>query len=270
MKNIYAFFDYQQFLRIYYEEKKKQIPSFSFRNFGDKTGLDAGFLVKVLQGKIHLSLKSLDKITEYFRFDRKENEYFETLVRYGRAVSEVEIKVYFEKLLSLKDVDTCTILSFQYELYHKWYYSAIRELLRFYDFKDDFSALAAKLSPSISAKEAKKSVQLLERLDLIRKDDTGYFRQTSKFVPSIEKWKSATIHSFQKEAMLLAPESLDRQAKNVSDISTITISISRKDFNRIRERINDFKQSLLSMTNENEADCEYLINIQAIPLSQIK
>jgi uncharacterized protein (TIGR02147 family) len=270
MNTVFSYFDYQLFLRDYYDEQKKEASYFSYRYLGDKMGLDAGFLVKVLQGKMHLSLKSVPSIAKYFKFDIKESEYFETLVRYGRAVSESEIKAFFEKLLSLKDVDADPVLANQYEFYQKWYYSAIRELLGFYDFKGDFTALAVKLSPRISAKEAKKAVALLDQLKLICKDETGRYRQTNSFITTSDKWKSAAIHSFQKETIRLAGESLERHPKHIRDVSTITIAVSHKDFEEIRRRISDFRRSLLQMTNENEADCVYQINLQAVPLTQIE
>lgn len=270
MLNIFSYFDYQQFLRDYYEEKKKGTSFFSYRYIGGKIGLDAGFLVKVLQGKMHLALKSVPKIVAYLQFDNKESEYFETLVRYGRAVSGNEVKFYFEKLLSLKSVDANALAESQYEFYQKWYYSAIRELIGFYEFQGNFSALAAKMNPPISAKEAKKAVALLERLNLICKDETDRYRQTEKFITTSEKWKSAAIHSFQKETIRLAGESLDRLPKRLRDVSTVTIAVSHKDFDEIREKIADLRRSLLQMTNENDADCVYQINIQAISLTQVE
>lgn len=268
MDNIYQYLDYQQFLREYYEEKKRISPFFTYRYMGNKLGLDPGFLVKVFQGKMHLSLKSLSPFTSLLKLEEKEAEYFELLVRYGRASSSHEIKIYFEKLLKFRfSENTDVIDASQYEFYQKWYYSAIRELIGFYDFKDDYRALASKLSPAISTMEAKKAISLLEKLGLIKKDNQGRYHQTDAFITTGEKWKSAAIHSFQKETIRLAGESLDRHPKNHRDISTITVSISHKDLDEIRELIHEFHKSILQIKNDNPADCVYQINIQAIPLS---
>jgi uncharacterized protein (TIGR02147 family) len=271
MQGIYSYFDYQQFLRDFYNEKKRETGFFSYRYLGGKLGLDPGFLVKVLQGKMHLAIKSLPALSAYFKFDLKEKEYFETLVRYGRAASGgSEIKFYFEKLLSLKTVDANIVTADQYQYYQKWYFSAIREAIGFLDFQGDFSSLGALLSPSISAKEAKNAVTLLERLDLIHKDGEGIFRQSDRFITTGEKWQSAAIYSFQKETIRLAGESLDRHHKDIRDISTLTVAVSYKDFETIREQIRTLRHSILQMTNGNKADCVYQINIQAIPLTVIE
>ncbi len=270
IQNIKSYLDYQQYLRDFYQDMKKAKPFFSYRYFGNHIGLDAGFLVKVLQGKMHLALKSVPRITEHLRFNEKEAEYFEVLVRYGRATANSEIKFYFEKLLSLKDMDVNAVAAGQYEFYQKWYYSAIRELIGFFEVSDNFPALASQLNPPISTKEAKHAIALLEKLELIYKDESGRYRQASRFITTDEKWKSAAVHSFQQETIRLAGEALDRHPKEVRDISTLTLSVSYRDFDEIRERINDFRRSLLQMTNENKADCVYQINVQAIPLSKIE
>jgi uncharacterized protein (TIGR02147 family) len=270
MRSLFSYFDYQQFLKDYYEEKKKETTFFSYRYFGAKLGLDAGFLLKVLQGKMHITLKSLPLVSAYFKFDEKQNEYFETLVRYCRAESSIEIKSYFEKLLAFKDIDARPVEADKYEFYQKWYYTAVRELIGIYDFQGDYSRLARKLSPPISVKEAKKAVALLEQLNLISKNVKGVYCQTDTFITTTDKWKSAAIHSFQKETIRLAGESLDRHKKDIRDISTVTIAVSIKDFDEIRAKISDFRKSLLLMTNENTADCVYQVNIQAIPLSSME
>jgi uncharacterized protein (TIGR02147 family) len=270
MKSLFAYFDYQLFLREYYEEKKRETTYFSYRYLSNKMGFDAGFLLKVIQGKMHLALKSLPKVNDYFQFDDKETEYFDLLVRYGRAETANEIKHYFEKLLQYQDVDTGVLEAWQFEFYQKWFYSAIREIIGFYAFAGNYAALAAKLNPPIPVAEARKAIRLLERLKLIFKDEQGVYHQSEKFISTNDKWKSAAIHSFQMETIRLAGEALERHPRESRDISTITIACSHKDFEEIRQRITEFRSSLLHIKNDTKADCVYQVNIQAYPLSRIE
>ena len=50
----------------------------------------------------------------------------------------------------------------QYQLFHKWYYLAIREL-QYYALKDDFRLLATSLFPRIKTKEAREAIGVLEK-----------------------------------------------------------------------------------------------------------
>ena len=190
------------------------------------------------------------------------------MVRYGRSKTAQETKLYFEKLLNLQGVDSREIEKKQYSLYQKWYHTAIWAMLGYYRFSGDFRALSKKLSPEITAKQAKESIHLLTDLGFIRKNEEGFFEFTSEKITTGEKWHSAAIHSFQKETIKMAGESLDRHVKDIRDISTVTIAVNQKDLEEIKERAKDFRQSLLQLKSDTDnMDVVYQVNIQVIPLT---
>ena len=139
MKSIFNYLDYQEYLRDYYQSRKAKDSFFSYRLFGSKISVDAGFLVKILQGKLHLPVSSIAALTRYLKFDNKESDYFDLLVRYGRAKNEKEIKLLFDKIMGHHAGKYRLIQSGQYEFYQKWYYAAIHALLLFYEFRDDYA-----------------------------------------------------------------------------------------------------------------------------------
>lgn len=55
------------------------------------------------------------------------------------------------------------VLRQQYEIYSKWYYNAIRELVVIFDFRNDYELLGKMLRPAIAARKAREAVKLLER-----------------------------------------------------------------------------------------------------------
>ena len=183
MKSVFEYLEYRDFLKDFYEEKKKERTFFSYRLFGSKVGMDASYLAKVLIKHRHISNNSIGKIAVFCGLNEREAEYFETLVDFVKAKSHRESKLLFEKLLSLKSVNASTLIESQYEFYQKWYHSAIRSILEFYDFRGDYKALAEQLSPEISVKEAKDSIRLLEKLQLIKKDLMGRYRMTDRRSP---------------------------------------------------------------------------------------
>jgi uncharacterized protein (TIGR02147 family) len=271
MKSIYDYLDYQEYLRAYYQSRKEKDAYFSYRLFGSKTAIDAGFLVKILQGKLHLPVSSVARLAQYLKLDAKEAEYFDLLVRYGRAKNEREIKLLFEKIIGLHGGKCRLIQSRQYEFYQRWYYAAIHALLLVYEFSDDYAALARKLNPPITAAQARDAIALLARLDLIRREKNGAWKPTSKLLSTGEKWAAPAITKYQEETIELGRTSLQRDPKARRDISTVTIALSHKDLADIRARVAEFRRGLLSMETENEpADCVYQVNIQVIPLTKIE
>jgi len=263
------YFDYQQFLKDFYEATKSDKFFFSYRYMGQKVGLDAGFLVRVLQGRSHLSPKSIPAFTLLCGFSEEEAEYFDVLIKYAKASSAGDIKLYFEKLLSLKGVRADVLEAHQYAFYQKWYHSAIHALLTFRGFTGNYKWLARTLTPPISAKEAQSSIMLLEKVGLVTRDANGVFRASSAFITTGDKWKSAAVRAFQVETIRLADESLERHAKEIRDISTVTIAVSRRDLPAIQDRIREFRQSLLQLATSDhlQADSVYQVNIQVFPLA---
>lgn len=271
MESVFEYLDYQAFLRDFYAHEKERGAFFSYRYFGRRVGLDAGFLVKVLQGKCHLALKTVRRVASACRLRGKEAEYFDYLVRYGRASAESEIRLYFEKLMSYRESRGIQRLeSSQYAFFQKWYHSAIRALIATAPFTGDYRTLARTLTPAITVREAKQSIALLSRLGLIEEGDDGVYRVTHTLITTGDKWRSAAIRTYQEETIRLAGEALGRHPKGIRDISTVTVAVSRKDFAAIRELAREFRRSVLQLKTDNTvADCVYQVNVQVFPLTSL-
>jgi hypothetical protein len=103
-KTIFEYLDYRDFLKDHYEDRKNSYHFFSFRYIALKTGLDASFYAKVLQKQQHLSLKSIPVMVKFLRLKKKESEYFTLLVRFNRTKHQEEARLYFEKIIELREL----------------------------------------------------------------------------------------------------------------------------------------------------------------------
>jgi uncharacterized protein (TIGR02147 family) len=157
MKPIFDYFDYHEYLKDYYDEKKSQNPYFSYRHISSKVKLDAGFLVKVLHGKMHIAEKAIPAFVALCKLSGREAKYFESLVKYGRAKNHADIKEHFENMLALR-TQANVLGVHQYQFYEKWYHTAIWSLLGMETFKGDFALLGARLTPQITAAQARESL----------------------------------------------------------------------------------------------------------------
>jgi uncharacterized protein (TIGR02147 family) len=271
MKPIFEYLEYRDFLKDFYEEKKAERSFFSYRLFGAKVDIDASYLAKVLIKSRHIANDSIKTVADFVGLAGAEAEYFEALVYFVKSKSHKQSKLLFEKLLSLKGVKANKLLDHQYAFYQKWYHSVIRSILEFYEFRDDYKALAEQVSPPISVKEAKESVRLLEKLHLIKKDETGVWRMTDAAITTGQEWNSLAVQSFQEETIKLSGDSLSRHPKKVRDISTVTMNINEKDFEEIKERIKEFRASIIKYVNDQTLpDRVMQLNIQFFPVSRIK
>ena len=271
MKSVFEYLDYRAYLKDFYEERKGLQLFFSYRYFGNKVGIDPSYLLKIMLKTRHLSEASIQRVCTFCGLTGNEMEYFRTLVHFLKARSQNESKLLFERLLSIRYVKKHQLIEKQYEYFRTWYHPVVRSVLEYFDFKGDFSLLGKQLSPSISSKEASESVRLLEQLGLISKDLNGRYRLTDIAVTTGDEWQSAAIAAFQEQTIRLSQEAIDRHDKSVRDISTVTMNINNADYKEIRERITEFRRSVISLVNESsDSDRTYQLNIQFFPLTNVK
>jgi len=268
MPSIFDYLDYRQFLLDFYDTQKRDKTYFSYRYMSGKIGIDAGYLVKILQGKLHIPEKYIDAFCTLCKFSEKEDAYFRTLLSFNKAKSESQIKLHFEKLLSFKAPGKQRIEKFQYEYYREWYYTAIRSLVGITSFSGDYEALARMLTPEVSPRDVKKSIALLEKLGLIIKKSCGTYSLSNTFITTGESWRTIVIKDFQRETIRLAAESLERHKKEDRDISTVTVAVNKKELPELKAKIAEFRDAIFKLAeNSGEADSVYQLNVQLFPLA---
>ncbi len=270
LTNVYTYLDYRKFLQDLYLEKKSKGKFFSYRYLAQKTGLkSAGFFTWVLQGKRNLSPHLVLRFAQAFKLNKQEAEYFELLVSYNQAKSHEEKKHYFDRLICLKRTSAKIVDADQYEFYERWYYSAIREWIGIQPFKDDYAKLARSLVPAIPVAEARRAVELLNRLSLIVKNADGCFVRKDSTISTGQAWRSLAIANFQSQSFDLGKQALDRFAKGERDTSTMTLSCSQATFDAMRERLKALRQEFAEMAkNDAAADRILQCNFQVFPLSK--
>lgn len=267
--NIYDYFDYQRFLYDVYQHRHRNDFWFSYRYLQTKTGIDPAYLVRVLNGKKHLANKKIETMAAALGLSGREREYFRGMVYFAKAKSEEEKKVHFEKLLRYASLGSRIVDSRAYEYYTKWYHAVIRQILSYFKVKDDFKALARMTCPEISAREAKRSVALLESLGFIEPDEAGYYRPKERFVSTGEEWRSLAVRQFQRDCMHLAVRALDEISPQHRDISTVTVTVNADKLPRIAEIIKRTRREILEVAKvETGGNSVYHLNIQFFPVGR--
>ncbi len=271
MEQIYTYLDYRHYLRDFYEGEKSKRASYSLRLFGRIAEIDASYLSKVMKEQRHLGVQYIVGLVKALRLTEAEADYFENLVHFNRSTAEDQKQHYFELLLRLRRPHTHSLTAEQYEFYTKWYYTALRNLLEFYSFAEggDYQALGEQLSPAITPQQAKRSVELLSTLGLIEPDEEGFFKLTEAAISTGDEWWTVAVRTFQRETIHLSEEALERHEAERRDISSVTMNITEREFDAIRDMLRKFRSSVIHYANEVEQpDRIYQLNLQLIPLSE--
>lgn len=268
--SILEYSDYRSYLKDYYEWAHAQDRNFSHRMIGSKVGTSSsGWFTDVLKSRQNLTGPQLIKLTAFLKLDEKEADYFESLVQFNQSSSLDEKNRHFRKLLAHRDIKAKVVGQEKFEYYSKWYYSAIRELLFFYDFQGDHGALAKKLNPPIRTAEAKEAIKLLESLNFIRKDAQGRLLPFDSTLKKDSSFKSLFAVNFLKANMELGVAALEKFPKEERHISAMTLSFSENGMGKAVEEIENLRKRLLALMEEDPVpEKVYQLNLQLFPLTQ--
>lgn len=268
--NIYNYTDYRSFLKDYYLYQKKMNRLFSFRYFALKSGVSASMFKDIIAGRRRLSLKVAQKYASAMNLTLKQTEYFTAVVQFVNSKSNDEKNNHYIRMVRLRGNSTIKFIDQgQYEFFRSWYHSAIREMVTLPDFKEDFDWIARKCVPSISPAQAKKSIEIMLQLGILQRNESKKLDTADAVISSEYEMKSFVLRNFHSEMIRLAREALERFEPQEREISSLTLGVSQKCYERIKERIRTFKQEILNMvisdTSESETVCQ--CNFQLFPLT---
>jgi uncharacterized protein (TIGR02147 family) len=273
--SVSRFLDYKEYLQAVYEAIKQELGKYSYLNFSDDLGFSkTNVLHLIIKGKRPLTSKAAVRIADILQLGSKDRKYFEDLVAYHNSRDSVERELLFQDLLELKtkEVRSEDTLLAQLEFFSEWYHSAIYELCFTKNFTSEPKQLAASLTPRIRPEQARKSLELLERLNLLTRDaETGTYRPTHSRISTGDEIASLAITRYHQRMIELGKESLTSIQAQARDVSSVSIAIPSSLLPEIKKEISVFRKKLLSMAEQAQnADVVYQTNIQFFPLSRDK
>ena len=253
--------------------KKDLKKSYPRGRFARLAGMNStSWLLHLVKGTKNLSADSAIRMAKALKLAKAEADYFEVMVPFTQARTNGVKDHYYQRMLGLKrKLKIAKIGEEQYDYYTKWYHPVIRSMVSKVDFRDgkggyDFNLLARCLLPAISARDAKKSVQLLEKLGMIAGGKDGKYVQSSAVISTGDEVASLNVINYHKQVSRLAEGAHDLSAKEERDISALTLGVSEEDFQRIKARIQAFRKGIMDMAMDSaDPDRVYQLNFQLFP-----
>jgi uncharacterized protein (TIGR02147 family) len=274
VKSIFEYTNYRLLLKDYYEERKEK-EGFTYRDFSKLAEMNStSWLLHLIKGTKNLSAGSLLRVAKALKLNKAETEYFELLVPFTQARTNGAKDHYFGRMLGLKrKLKIARIGEEQYEYYTKWYHPVIRSLATKADFgtgpdgEPDYARLAHCLVPPIPAREAKKSIKLLEKLGLIARGPEGKWVQASAIISTGDEVASLNVVNYHRQVSRLAEDAHDLSPRDARDISALTLGVGEAEFRKIKARIQEFRKEMIDIAlSADSADRVYQLNLQFFPV----
>jgi len=261
--------DYRIFLKDCYEQRKLTLGKYSYRQFSDEMGFAASnYLHLVVSGQRNLSQDAVAKIVSRFKWKAHQKKFFKNLVLYNQASSAEDKKSYrliLEKILGKKRV---LIGSDQFAYFSKWYLPILREMVSLKNFIPHLNWISKKISPRVEEKLIKEGLATLERLKMINREKSKW-KQSEEHLTTPIQINSSMAHNYHKEMLGLSVNALELKPET-RDISAMTMSLSTAQFERLKQRVIDFRDEIQQelQGTQDEHTLVAQLNIQFFPVTK--
>lgn len=260
--NIFEFTKFRKFLAEYQERRQAAEPNFSRTEFCNLLGLPntRSYFNDVVQGK-KVTDTMLGRFIDVIGLKGNEAKYFEAMVNFDQGKTAEVRDAAFAEMMRLNKNPQAIVNSDSYEFFANWYNSTIYAILEILDVSDDVSELAEKIFPPVSEKKIQASLALMQKMELIRRNDQGFWKPTKESMATVQQCKSQMVLQFQKQCLELSKQALDSEGKESRDMTTFTFSVSAKGRKKVEaaaEKFKDVVRKIVAADTDAPTEVEHI------------
>jgi uncharacterized protein (TIGR02147 family) len=270
-KSIFHYTNYRVYLADVYRRMKSERNACSHRFIEQRVGISQGYFSRILKGTKNISDKVILKFIDFLKLSKNEVKFFENLVKYTQADNQEIKSMYYARMVALASPSVVPLAKEQFAYFNELHHVAIRALVNMakIDGQADFDAFGKLLVPPVSGVKIKESLQLLEKLKLIEKNETGIYRVTNRIISTGNHPNDLVIRTYLQNSMRQAIDALNTVSEKERKASIMTISVSMKTYDQIIELLDATRQEINKLVeNETDATRIYQLSLNLIPLSK--
>lgn len=228
-------------------KRQNKNPHYSLRSFAKFLEVAPGALSEILSGKRALSTKMTLKISKKLGLSNME-------------VKELFVEGNFQKRRELMlESDLFNVIS-------NWYHFALLNLIDTKDFVWSVTWISKRLG--ISVLQVKESLELLERVELIRKKENIYEVIEHGTIKSPEGIPSEAIKKYHDTILNKAKNSLYEQDIEERDISGISFVLNHRDLENLKEDIARFQDEIIEKYGQGKKEEVYHLEMALFRMSE--
>lgn len=269
--DLFTYLDYREFLKDWFVWVKKRKSSYSFRVFAKKADLKSHNTVRmVLTGERNLSAESISKFAKALNLNKQETEFFGILVLFNQAKNIEEKNYYHKKLTQCRKYRKLKPLEKdQNKFFSSWVHPIVREMITLESFDGTPQWIAKHVGPPITTQQAQESLDLLERLNLIKKTKSNKWKQTDTIITTGAEVSSLMALTYHQNLLKMIAEQFPEIEPENRDISAINCSVSRSLIPKIKKKIQAFRQEILKMiSTDNHSEEALVLSIHLMPMTK--
>ena len=269
--NIFDFTRFRKFLAEYQERRQAAEPSFSRTEFCNLLGLPntRSYFNDVVQGK-RVTDNMRERFINVIGLKGNEAKYFEAMIDFDQGKTAQVREAAFDAMMRLNKTPQAIVDPDSYEFFGNWYNSTVYAIHEVMDVADDVSELASKIFPPVSEKKLQASLKLMQKMNLVRKNESGFWKPTKDSLATVQQSKSQMVLQFQKQCLELSKQALESAGKESRDMTTFTYSVSKKAQKQVEVAAEKFKVQIRHIVTADSEKPEIVEHINLHVFSNIR
>ena len=253
--DIFQFTHFRKYLDEYQAARMQTDPEFTRAGACALLGLPKtrSYYNDIVKEK-KLTGRMIPKFVEVLGLNKKEAKYFETMVNFDQAKTTTERNAFFDELIKQHPDPHHILNEDAYEYYNHWYNSVLFTALDVMDVSDDLEPIQKRIFPKVSVGTLKRSLELLERIGFVRKNEDGFWKSSRESVSSGAYNNNDLVRQYQLRCFELSKQALLADDDNPSDMGTFTFSVSDDAYKEIALEIQNLKAKVRKIITQDKKE----------------
>ncbi len=271
MKPITEYQDYREYMRDFYEERKRS-SLFSWREFSKLAGFTSpNYIQLVCEGKSRLSKTGVEKVATAMELAGSDRDYFFAMERFGDAKSDSKKIQAFNDMQNIAKENRLRVVDGEaFKYFESWVNPVMRELAPIMPGAKPLE-LARNCYPVVSAAEVRQSLDFMVHANFLKKVGEDTYVQTEKVVTGSSAAIPLALRSMNRQMSKFATDAIDDIPPEKRHTAGVTLGMSNATYKWLVQKLESLRQQVVAMAaKEKDYDKVYRLNLQLFPLTKGK
>ena len=250
--SVFMYFDYRDFIRAVLETMQSK--GLSLRAIQENAGVSgSAFFSRILNGSRPLSIANAKNIAKSWGLSVDESDYFLDLVRFGNEKNVDVREELLRKLLAVRaNNQEFALQDSSLKFFSKWYYPVLRDLLPLLPPNMPAEKIGRMFTPVLRAPQVESGIRYLMESGFVTLDENGVYRVEQPIVSTPPRVRSTILRKYHLKNLEVNSEVYDLFTSDDRSVTSVTCSLSKESFEKVREEIAKLREKILALSREEK------------------
>jgi len=250
--SVFMYFDYRDYIRAVLETMQSN--GLSLRAIQENAGVSgSAFFSRILDGSRPLSIANAKNIAKSWGLSVDESDYFLDLVRFGNEKNVDVREELLRKLLAVRaNNQEFALQDSSLKFFSKWYYPVLRDLLPLLPPNMPAEKIGRMFTPVLRAPQVESGIRYLMESGFVTLDENGVYRVEQPIVSTPPRVRSTILRKYHLKNLEVNSEVYDLFTSDDRSVTSVTCSLSKESFEKVREEIAKLREKILALSREEK------------------